>query len=53
MDDKTFAAPILAKKVGISEDRPPALVLLPGDRVNIELISSTTTNLPNLLIVPL
>ena len=50
MDDKTFAAPILAKKVGISEDRPPALVLLPGDRVNIELISSTTTNLPNLLI---
>lgn len=50
MDDRSFAAPILAKKVGISDDRPPALVLLPGDRVNIELISSTTTNLPNLLI---
>jgi polysaccharide export outer membrane protein len=50
MDDRSFAAPILAKKVGIPEDRPPALVLLPGDRVNVELISSTTTNLPNLLI---
>jgi polysaccharide export outer membrane protein len=50
MDDRSFAAPILAKKVGISEDRPPSLVLLPGDRVNIELVSSTTSNLPNLLV---
>jgi polysaccharide export outer membrane protein len=50
MDDRSFAAPILAKRVGIPDDRPPALVLLPGDRVNVELISSTTQNLPNLLI---
>jgi protein involved in polysaccharide export with SLBB domain len=50
LDDKAFAAPILAKKVGLSDDRPPALVLIAGDRVNIELSSSTTTVLPNVLI---
>jgi hypothetical protein len=47
LDDKAFAAPILAKRVGIAEDRPPALALLPGDRVNIELSSSAVTALPN------
>jgi polysaccharide export outer membrane protein len=50
MDDRSFAAPILARRVGISDDRPPSLVLLPGDRVNVELISSSTQSLPNLLI---
>src|SRR5262245_448828 len=50
LDDKAFAAPILAKKVGISDDRPPALTLIPGDRVNIEIASSNVTNLPNVLI---
>jgi len=50
LDDRAFAAPILAKKLGIPDDRPPALLLLPGDRVSIELVSSTTTTLPNLLI---
>lgn len=50
LDDKAFAAPILAKKVGISDDRPPALTLIPGDRVNIEIASSNVTNLANVLI---
>jgi polysaccharide export outer membrane protein len=50
LDDKSFAAPLIAKRQGISEDRPPALVLMPGDRVNLELASSQTTTLPNLLI---
>jgi len=50
LDDKEFAAPILAKRTGIPDDRPPPLVLLPGDRVNIELASSTTTVLTNVLI---
>lgn len=52
LDDKAFAAPILAKRVGIANDHPPPLVLLPGDRVNIELVSSQTTQLPNVLIEP-
>jgi polysaccharide export outer membrane protein len=50
LDDKGFAAPILAKRAGLPDDRPPPLVLMPGDRVNIELASSTVTTLPNLLI---
>jgi polysaccharide biosynthesis/export protein len=50
LDDKGFAAPILAKRMGIPDDRPPPLLLMPGDRVNIELASSTVTTLPNLLI---
>lgn len=52
LDDKAFAAPILAKRTGVPDDRPPALVLLPGDRVNIELQSATTQQLPNVLIEP-
>jgi polysaccharide export outer membrane protein len=52
LDDKAFAAPILAKRSGIPNDRAPALVLLPGDRVNIELSSSATTQMPNVLIEP-
>jgi protein involved in polysaccharide export with SLBB domain len=52
LDDKAFAAPILAKRSGLSDDRAPALVLLPGDRVNIELSSATTTAIPNVLIEP-
>jgi protein involved in polysaccharide export with SLBB domain len=50
MDDRTFAAPILARQTGIANDSPPALVLLPGDRINIELISATTTTMQNVLI---
>ncbi|MET0386318.1 MAG: polysaccharide biosynthesis/export family protein, partial [Polyangiales bacterium] len=50
LDDKAFAAPILAASRGIPDDRPPPLVLLPGDRINIEMVSSATTVLPNLLI---
>jgi polysaccharide export outer membrane protein len=50
LDDKSFAAPILAQKVGMPDDRPPPLVLLPGDRVNIELQSSNTTPMSNVLI---
>ena len=50
LDDKAFAAPILAQKTGLSSDAPPALVLMPGDRVNIELQSSAVTPLPNVLI---
>lgn len=50
MDDPAFAAPLNAKRSGLPDDRPPPLVLLPGDRVNVELISSTTQNLPNLLV---
>jgi polysaccharide export outer membrane protein len=50
LDDKAFAAPILAKRIGLTDDRPAALVLLPGDRVNIELSSSNVTALPNVLI---
>lgn len=52
LDDKAFAAPILAKHTGVADDRPPPLVLLPGDRVNIELQSSQTTTLANVLIEP-
>jgi polysaccharide biosynthesis/export protein len=52
LDDKAFAAPILAKRGGVIDDRPPPLVLLPGDRVNIELISNQTTTLPNILVEP-
>jgi polysaccharide export outer membrane protein len=52
LDDKAFAAPILARRTGVPDDRPPALVLLPGDRVNIELQSATTQQLPNILIEP-
>jgi protein involved in polysaccharide export with SLBB domain len=52
LDDKQFAAPILARRPGVGDDRAPALVLLPGDRVNIELNSSTTQALPNILIEP-
>lgn len=52
LDDKAFAAPILARRTGVPDDRPPALVLLPGDRVNIELQSATTQQLPNVLIEP-
>lgn len=50
MDDPAFAAPILAKHVGIPDDRPPALVLLPGDRVNVELVSNNKEVLQNLLV---
>lgn len=50
LDDKAFAAPILAKVRGLPGDKPPPLVLLPGDRVNVDLQSSTATALPNLLI---
>lgn len=50
MEDKAFAAPLLAKKTGVPDDRPPSLVLLPGDRVNIEMASSTTTTLQNVLV---
>jgi polysaccharide export outer membrane protein len=52
LDDKAFAAPILAKRGGVPDDHPPPLVLLPGDRVNIELISNQTTMVPNVLIEP-
>jgi polysaccharide export outer membrane protein len=52
LDDKAFAAPILARRNGIPNDRAPALVLLPGDRVNIELSSNNTTTMPNVLIEP-
>ncbi|HKU41495.1 MAG TPA: polysaccharide biosynthesis/export family protein [Polyangiales bacterium] len=52
LDDKAFAAPILAKRGGVADDRPPPLVLLPGDRVNIEMISAQTTVIPNVLIEP-
>jgi len=50
LDDKAFAAPLLAKKTGVLDDRPPPLVLLPGDRLNIELVSSSTTKLDNVLV---
>jgi protein involved in polysaccharide export with SLBB domain len=50
LDDKSFAAPILAQKTGLSGDTPPSLTLMPGDRVNIELSSSAVTPLPNVLI---
>jgi protein involved in polysaccharide export with SLBB domain len=50
LDDKQFAAPILARRAGVSDDRAPSLVLLPGDRVNIELSSNTVQQLPNVLI---
>src|SRR5262245_21096806 len=52
LDDKAFAAPILARRGGIADDRPPPLVLLPGDRVNVELASNQTTTLPNVLVEP-
>ena len=52
LDDKAFAAPLLAKRPGVADDRPPMLVLLPGDRVNIELASAQTTTLTNVLIEP-
>jgi polysaccharide export outer membrane protein len=52
LDDKSFAAPLLAKRPGMPDDRPPPLVLLPGDRVNIELQSAQTTTLPGVLIEP-
>jgi polysaccharide export outer membrane protein len=50
LDDKAFAAPILAKRIGLNEDRPPALTLMPGDRVNLEIASSSVTSLTNVLI---
>jgi protein involved in polysaccharide export with SLBB domain len=50
LDDKAFAAPILAKRIGLPDDRPPPLTLMPGDRVNIELSSSSVTPLLNVLI---
>jgi polysaccharide export outer membrane protein len=50
LDDKAFAAPILAKRIGLPDDRPPGLLLMPGDRVNIELSSSNVTALTNVLI---
>ncbi len=50
MDDREFAAPLLARHAGLPDDRPPALVLLPGDRVTIELSSSSTTTMPGVLV---
>jgi polysaccharide export outer membrane protein len=50
MDDRAFAAPILARHAGVPDDRPPALVLLPGDRVTIEMSSSTVSIMPGVLI---
>jgi protein involved in polysaccharide export with SLBB domain len=50
MDDVAFAAPILAGHSGIADDRPPALVLLPGDRVNLELSSASVTRMTDVLI---
>jgi len=52
LDDKAFAAPILAARSGVAGDRPPPLVLLPGDRINIEMSSAQTTTLPNVLVEP-
>jgi polysaccharide biosynthesis/export protein len=52
LDDKAFAAPLLAQRTGIVGDRPPPLVLLPGDRINIELSSAQTTKLENVLVEP-
>lgn len=50
MDDRAFAAPLAAGKPGIPDDRPPALVLMPGDKINIEMSSATTTTLPAVLV---
>lgn len=50
MDDRGFAAPLLAAKAGIPDDRPPSLVLMPGDKVNVELSSATVTSLPSVLV---
>ncbi|HEY2735907.1 MAG TPA: polysaccharide biosynthesis/export family protein, partial [Polyangiales bacterium] len=50
LDDKAFAAPILAKHIGLPDDLPPPFLLMPGDRVNIELSSSAVTQLPNILV---
>jgi len=49
-DDKKFSAPLVEKRLGIPDDRPPLLVILPGDRINIELASSTTTLLEDVLV---
>jgi len=50
LDDKAFAAPLLAKRQGIPDDRPPPLTLLPGDRIDIDLESSRTTTLKDVLV---
>jgi polysaccharide export outer membrane protein len=50
MDDPSFTEPATAGKPGIPDDRPPALVLLPGDRVNIEMASATVTQMVGVLI---
>ncbi len=50
MDDREFAAPLLIGKSGIQDDRPPSLLLIPGDKINIEMTSGTTTTLPSVLI---
>jgi polysaccharide export outer membrane protein len=50
LDDRAFAAPILAKHIGMPDDRPPLFTLMPGDRVNIELSSATVTTMTNVLV---
>jgi len=50
LDDKAFAAPILAKRQGVPDDHPPPMILLPGDHIDIDLESSRTTTLKNVLV---
>ena len=49
-DDPRFAPKKKTAVQGIPGDRPPTLVLLPGDTINVELESTTTRTLSGVLI---
>jgi polysaccharide export outer membrane protein len=49
-DDPAFTPPVVIRLPGLREDRPTPDVLLPGDVLNVRLVSQTTTDLSNLVI---
>lgn len=42
-DDPRFKESVRAQRPGIPDDSPPPLVLLPGDQVDVETVSTTTS----------
>jgi polysaccharide export outer membrane protein len=50
MDDPRFAATSVHDRSGLADDRPERLMLLPGDTVDVQIVSTTTTNLGGIVV---
>jgi polysaccharide export outer membrane protein len=50
MDDPRFAASEVHDRSGLQNDEPERQTLLPGDSIDVQIVSTTTTNLGNIVI---